>query len=107
MHQNPMHMAPLLYSSLLYHHQAEASRYQLPHQRADTILNNFSNGPDSPKVKQSRHSRRSGSSANKINSSSRTDSWGLSADANSVMGNFTEDDLLEMVWIVLFITLIT
>lgn len=94
----PMHMSPLLYSSLLHHHQAEASRFQLPHQRADVILNNISNGTESSKVKQSRHSHINGSSTNKI--SSRTDSHGLSADGSTLIGNFTEDDILEMVRIV-------
>ncbi|KAL1547543.1 hypothetical protein AAHA92_15886 [Salvia divinorum] len=95
---NPMHMSPLLYSSLLYHHQAEASRFQLPHQRADVILNNISEGPGSSKVKLSKHSQISGSSTNKINSSSRIDSWGLSAEGSTDVGNFTEDDILEMTY---------
>ncbi|KAH6817041.1 hypothetical protein C2S51_000644 [Perilla frutescens var. frutescens] len=94
----PMHMSPLLYSSLLYHHQAEASRFQLPYQRADVILNNISNGPESSKVKQSRHSEINESSANKINSSSTIDSWGVSADGSTLIGNFTEDDILEMTY---------
>ncbi|XP_047950220.1 YTH domain-containing protein 1 isoform X3 [Salvia hispanica] len=81
---NPMHMSPLLYPSLLYHHQTEASRFQLPHQRAD--------------VKLSRHSQISGGSTNKINSSSRIDSWGLSAEGSTDVGNFTEDDILEMTY---------
>ncbi|KAG6431830.1 hypothetical protein SASPL_109915 [Salvia splendens] len=93
---NPMHMSPLLYPSLLYHHQVEASRFQLPHQRADVILNNICEGPGSSKVKLSRHSQISGSSTNKINSSSRIDSWGVSAEGSTNVGNFTEDDILEM-----------
>ncbi|XP_057812098.1 uncharacterized protein LOC131026290 [Salvia miltiorrhiza] len=95
---NPMHMSPLLYSSLLYHHQAEASRFQLPPQRADVILNNISKVPESSKVKLSRHGQISGSSANKINSSSRIDSWGLSAERSTDIGNLTEDDILEMTY---------
>ncbi|XP_042051205.1 uncharacterized protein LOC121796405 isoform X2 [Salvia splendens] len=95
---NPMHMSPLLYPSLLYHHQVEASRFQLPHQRADVILNNICEGPGSSKVKLSRHSQISGSSTNKINSSSRIDSWGVSAEGSTNVGNFTEDDILEMTY---------
>lgn len=86
----PMHMAPLLYSSLLYQHQAEASRFQLPPQ-------NISNCHGTLKVKQSRRSQINGSSAKRIDSFSKVDDWGLSAERSPVMGNFTEDDILEMV----------
>lgn len=68
-----MHMDPLLYSSLLYQHQAEASRFQMPH--------NISNNHGELKVKQSRHSQTNKSSAKRI----------------PLTGNLTEDDILEMV----------
>ncbi|KAL8556986.1 hypothetical protein ACS0TY_004455 [Phlomoides rotata] len=94
----PVHMAPLLYSSLLYQHQAEASRFQLPHQSAGVLLNNISDCHGTLKVKQSRHSQINGSSAKRMDSSSKVDDWGLSADRSSVIGNFTDEDILEMTY---------
>ncbi|GFP81851.1 zinc finger CCCH domain-containing protein 45 [Phtheirospermum japonicum] len=80
----PMHMAPVLYPSLLYQHQAGVSRFQLPHQRPGVKLNNSSSVPERSKVKQSRSCQVNGSSANRIDG---VNSW----------GTFTEDDILEMV----------
>ncbi|KAK6163860.1 hypothetical protein DH2020_000724 [Rehmannia glutinosa] len=90
----PMHMAPVLYPSLLYQHQAEVSRFQMPHQRAGVILNNSSNVPGAPKVKQSRSCQINGSSANRIDTG--CNNWGLSAEGSPLIGTFTEDDILEM-----------
>ncbi|KAI3468826.1 hypothetical protein Pfo_025489 [Paulownia fortunei] len=92
----PMHMAPVLYPS--YQHQAEACRFQLPHQRAGVMFNNSSNVPGTSKVKQSRHCQINGSSANRIDNSSRINSWGLSAERSPIIGTFTEDDILEMTY---------
>ncbi|KAL0324376.1 UNVERIFIED_CONTAM: Zinc finger CCCH domain-containing protein 45 [Sesamum calycinum] len=93
----PMHMTPVLYPSLLYQHQAEASRFQFPQQRAGLMFNNSSNVPGASKVKQSRHCLVDGSSANRTDNSSRTNNWGMSAETSPLIGTFTEDDILEMV----------
>ncbi|KAK6137638.1 hypothetical protein DH2020_028564 [Rehmannia glutinosa] len=92
----PMHMAPVLYPSLLYQHQAEVSRFQMPHQRAGLMLNNSSNVPGAPKVKQSRSCQINGSSANRSDTGSNN--WGLSAEGSPLIGTFTEDDILEMTY---------
>ncbi|XP_011081068.1 uncharacterized protein LOC105164168 isoform X2 [Sesamum indicum] len=94
----PMHMTPVLYPSLLYQHQAEASRFQFPHQRAGLMFNNSSNVPGASKVKQSRHCLVDGSSANRTDNSSRTNNWGMSAEASPLIGTFTDDDILEMTY---------
>ncbi|PIN07912.1 putative signal transduction protein involved in RNA splicing [Handroanthus impetiginosus] len=91
-----MHMAPMFYPSLLYQHQAEASIFQLPLQRASVSPNSFSNVPGT--LKQSIHSRKNGSSANIIDSSSQTNSWSLSTERSSLSGIFTEEDILEMTY---------
>lgn len=92
-----MHMAPGLYPTLLYQHQAEASRFQLPHLRTGVILNDSSNIRKTRKVEHSKHGQINGSLANRIDNSSRVNTWGLSAERSPLVGTFTEDDILEMV----------
>ncbi|EYU39025.1 hypothetical protein MIMGU_mgv1a006878mg [Erythranthe guttata] len=94
----PMRMAPGLYPSLLYQHQAEARGFQLPHQKPGGILNDFSNVSGTRKVNQSRHCGINGSSANRTSNSSRITTRDLSAEKSPFIGTFSEDDILEMTY---------
>ncbi|KAL7099609.1 hypothetical protein ACP275_09G095300 [Erythranthe tilingii] len=94
----PMCMPPGLYPSLLYQHQAEASRFQLPHQKPGGLLNDFSNVSGTRKVNQSRHCGINGSSANRTSNSSRITTRDLSAKKSPFIGTFSEDDILEMTY---------
>ncbi|CAA0820541.1 YTH family protein [Striga hermonthica] len=92
----PMHMAPLLYPSFLYQHQAEITGFQLPHQTPGLILNNSSSVPEASKVKQSRSFRVNGSSANRTDN--QINNWGLPAERTPFFSTLTEDDILGMTY---------
>ncbi|XP_048320168.2 zinc finger CCCH domain-containing protein 45 isoform X2 [Ziziphus jujuba] len=100
----PWHMswsqAPMLYSSLMYQHQAGASRYQLAHQRTGgTVLPEYFlvNFVDS-KVTRMKHFHLTGFLFNlqvDRDVSSQFDAWGLSGESPPA-SVLTEDEFLEM-----------
>ncbi|KAL3818139.1 hypothetical protein ACJIZ3_004044 [Penstemon smallii] len=92
----PVHAGPVLYPSLLYQHQTEATPFHLSNQRANVMLNNSASFPGTSKVKQSKHCQINGSETSR--SSSQFDKWGLSAERSFFNGTFTEDDILEMTY---------
>lgn len=101
----PWHMswsqAPMLYSSLMYQHQAGASRYQLAHQRTGgTVLPEYFlvNFVDS-KVTRMKHFHLTGFLFNlqvDRDVSSQFDAWGLCGESPPA-SVLTEDEFLEMV----------
>ncbi|XP_075508648.1 uncharacterized protein LOC142545372 isoform X2 [Primulina tabacum] len=91
-----VHMAPMLYPPLPYQHQSEASGFHLQQQRSCLPVKSLMFYGTS-NVKQTKHCQINGSSASSLNTSTRIDSWGLSADWSPLDGTLTEEEILEMV----------
>ncbi|KAI7988074.1 Zinc finger CCCH domain-containing protein 45, partial [Camellia lanceoleosa] len=82
--------APMLYPSLLYQHETEASRFHSAHLAITS---------GASKVMRAKHSQINGSLANvqlDQDNSSRFDVWGWSAERSPLASTLTEDDILEM-----------
>lgn len=86
------------YPSFLYQHHAEASRFHLAHQGLSGANLPLASGAS--KVSRMKPSQLNGSLANlqvQIDSHSRIDTWGLSAES-PLASTLTEDDFLEMTY---------
>ncbi|CAL5437223.1 unnamed protein product [Camellia sinensis] len=81
---------PMLYPSLLYQHETEASRFHSAHLAITS---------GASKVMRAKHSQINGSLTNvqlDQDNSSRFDVWGWSAERSPLASTLTEDDILEM-----------
>lgn len=94
--------APMLYPSLLYQHQTEASKFHLAYQGSAGIFlpENLSATYGASKLTRSERSCIKGSLTNvdlDHDSYSQFDIWGLSAERSPRGSALTEDDILDMV----------
>ncbi|KAA8522320.1 hypothetical protein F0562_013319 [Nyssa sinensis] len=101
----PVHMTwggtPMLYPSLLYQHQAEATRFHLACQGSTGVFipENLPVTSGASKVSRKKHSHVNGSVTSvqvDQDNSPRFDAWGLSAERSPLASTLTEDDILEM-----------